>query len=400
MRVSALGCCLIDYLYGDGSFSHQVFKAFSSTRADDGGLRSGGLVFAEDLETHTGLSFDQILAELLREGAQPTVNIGGPAIISLIHIAQILADRGHQYEFLGSAGTDQQYDLLTEYIRQTSIDATFTRSEKLHTPSTYVFNDSSAQNGKGERSFVNLLGSALAFTEEDVDKKFYTTDLLILGGTALVPNLHKDLDVVLKKAKEGGAITVVGTIFDFLNEKRNPDGRWPFYGYQWVDLLVCDALEALRMSGCATLDAAARWLSTSGVGALIITHGANEILAWSNQESIFGFNELTHYPVCSYVDDLIASDPSLRGDTTGCGDNFLGGVVASILMQLEDRERTSLDLSNTILWGGASGGMTLMQEGGMFHQEYAGQKMEKLLPIVDHYRSQLSQSLEADSSSQ
>jgi len=50
MRIHGAGCCLIDYLYTNISFSSEEFQAILSRRDGDGGINPGGLVFSEDLE--------------------------------------------------------------------------------------------------------------------------------------------------------------------------------------------------------------------------------------------------------------------------------------------------------------------------------------------------------------
>ncbi|HCS36109.1 MAG TPA: carbohydrate kinase family protein [Sphaerochaeta sp.] len=391
MKIGALGCCLIDYLYTENQYSHDRFRQLSSITAGDGGLIGGGLVFAEDLEKFAGSPFGKVFESLIDEKAATSSNLGGPAIISLIHVSQLLGS-GHAYHFNGVVGDDDVAKSIRLHVEKTLVEACFITQEQEKSPTTYVLNDNRAANGKGERSFINVIGAANHFDTTHIDDGFYKKDIVVFGGTALVPNLHEQIDIALVKAKAANAMTIVGTIYDFKNQKKNPTGRWPFgkeNGYSLTDLLVCDAHEALRMSGEEHLMSAASWLMESGVGAFIITHGPLEIIAWSSASSYFGANELAQFPVCTYVDDLIHADPSLRKDTTGCGDNFLGGVIASICMQREQQGSGELDLNDCIIWGGASGGFALMHHGGFYHEDVPGEKFRRLEPIVDAYRKQL-----------
>jgi sugar/nucleoside kinase (ribokinase family) len=289
-------------------------------------------------------------------------------------------------------GGDDDAESVRRHVGNTSVNAQFFVHKHERTPTTYVLNDSTSANGKGERTFINVIGAANHFDTSYIDDTFYQKDIIVFGGTALVPHFHEQIDIALAKAKDAGAMTIVGTIYDFKNQKKNPSGRWPFgngNGYALTDLLVCDAQEALRMSGKNDLEQASAWLCGSGVGAFIITHGAQEIIAWSSPYSLFGENNLMHLPVCEYVDDLLHADPSLRKDTTGCGDNFLGGVIASICMQREQQRSGRLDLKDCVIWGGASGGFALMHHGGFYHEDVPGDKFRKLEPVVDAYREQL-----------
>jgi sugar/nucleoside kinase (ribokinase family) len=86
---------------------------------------------------------------------------------------------------------------------------------------------------------------------------------------------------------------------------------------------------------------------------------------------------------------MIHNDPSLLKDTTGCGDNFLGGVIISIARQRIGSSKKNLDLQDLVIWGGASGGLALLFHGGMFHETNKGQKEQLLQPIVQAYKKQL-----------
>jgi sugar/nucleoside kinase (ribokinase family) len=391
MRISALGCCLIDYLYGDYNYQFKEFQSLSSVYPGDGGLIKGGLVFAEDLEKFGGKPFPELLDSLVR-GTSPMTNLGGPAIISLIHVSQILHNEPISCRFFGIVGKDFQSALIAKYLGETTIEAKFIKSEKYPTPTTHVLSDRLAEGGKGDRSFINVIGAAGALHTRDIPDDFFNSDLFILGGTALLPSLHKELEILLSKAKHAGSVTIVGTIFDFKNERKDPVGRWPYgkqNAYFLTDLLVCDAQEAIRLSGTSDVESAAKWLIKSGVSAFIITQGSKDTTVWSSSDSLFGANELRYYPVCNYIDDMIHKDPALLRDTTGCGDNFLGGVIISIARQRIGSSKKNLDLQDLVIWGEASGGLALLFHGGMFHEINKGQKEQLLQPIVQAYRKQL-----------
>ena len=56
---------------------------------------------------------------------------------------------------------------------------------------------------------------------------FFDSDMVVFGGTALVPPIHDNLSGLLERAKSKGCITIVNTVFDFRNEKVNPGKKWP-----------------------------------------------------------------------------------------------------------------------------------------------------------------------------
>jgi len=387
MRIAGAGCCLIDSIHMHCSYASPGFRKLLSRERGDGGMIEGGLVFSEDLERFAGIPFAEVLA-LLSQGKTPDVtNLGGPAVVALIHAAQILRRDGITVSFYGAVGMDDLAQQVHHAVQETPLQAYLKEIPHETTATTRVFADPTRHEGKGERSFVNTIGAAGFFGMEDLPQDFYTADIVLLGGTALVPRLHDELHLVLEKAKENGCLTVVGTVYDFRNEKRNPGAPWPLGGegsYRNIDLLVTDGEEALRLTNAHSNEEAARKLIEWGIGALIITRGSQDMLVWSGGTVIAPY-PLGYLPVSSYMDDLMAKDPSLRKDTTGCGDNFVGGVLVSLAQQMVGGKRTDLDMAALCAWGAASGGFTCTYHGGTFHESYPGQKAELLEPVVRAY---------------
>ncbi len=391
MRIHGAGCCLIDSIYMNCSYGEEAFSPLWSRNRGDGGLIEGGLVFGEDLEHYTGMKRTEILQSITK-GRQPdVVNLGGPAVVALVHAAQILANEKVEVSFYGALGTDNNADIVRSTIDNTPLKRVFKTVEGKPTATTEVFDDPSKRNGKGERSFVNTIGAAGEFGPEDLPDHFYDADILLLGGTALVPKLHDGLHTVLKRAKDKGCMTVVGTVYDFRNEKANPNKRWPLgddSAYEHIDLLVTDEEEALRLTGTHGVKEAADALISFGIGALIITRGALDMLVWSNGPLIAPI-KLSHLPVSAHMDEMMAKDPSLRKDTTGCGDNFVGGVLVSLASQLKHRHDTPIDMIDICAWGASSGGFTCTYHGGTFHENRPGEKADLLAPVVRSYKESI-----------
>ncbi len=388
MRINGAGCSLIDSIYMHSSYDDESFSALWSKQRGDGGLIEGGLVFSEDLEKFSHKNHQEILASLTK-GRQPdVVNLGGPAVVAMVHAAQLLAEERVQVTFHGAIGIDEFAQTMRSTIENTPLHHSFKIVKNKPTATTEVFDDPSRRNGKGERSFVNTIGAAGEFGPEDLPDSFYDADIILLGGTALVPRLHDGLHTVLKKAKERGCITVVGTVYDFRNEKRNPDKPWPLgdqSSYENIDLLIVDQEEALKLTGAEDILIAAERLIAFGVGAFIITRGALDMLVWSNGPLIRPYR-LGHLPVSDYIDDLMAKDPYLRKDTTGCGDNFVGGVLVSLAKQMKRGVDEGIDMVDLCAWGAASGGFTCTYHGGTFHEKEPGEKAKLLEPVVQAYK--------------
>ena len=106
------------------------------------------------------------------------------------------------------------------------------------------------------------------------------------------------------------------------------------------------------------------------------------MLAYSSG-ALIEHTALTTFAVSAYMDELMEQDPSLRKDTTGCGDNFLGGVLVSIARQ---KERSSLlSMKDICTWGAASGGFACTYHGGTYLETEPGEKEKQLLVVVQAY---------------
>ena len=388
MRISGTGCCLVDSIYMNCHYSSQEFSPYWSKQRGDGGLIEGGLVFREDLETFSEKSFSEILNSLTQGRTPHIINLGGPAIIALVHVAQVFTQDDVEVSFYGAIGDDANGNVIRSKLLNVPIQTYLKRIEGEPTPTTDVFDDPQSREGKGERSFINTIGAAASFSEQDLPDSFYDSDIILLGGTALVPNLHDASHTILEKAKKSGCITVVSTVYDFRNEKAHPEKPWPIgehSSYQHIDLLVTDQEEALRLSGKVDIYEAADTLISFGIGALIITRGAHDILIWSGG-NLLEEHDLTSYPVSAYIDELMAKDPSLRKDTTGCGDNFIGGILIALAGQLKSGKTKDLDILDLSAWGASSGGFTCTYHGGMYEESLQGEKASCIAPAVKAYK--------------
>jgi sugar/nucleoside kinase (ribokinase family) len=89
-----------------------------------------------------------------------------------------------------------------------------------------------------------------------------------------------------------------------------------------------------------------------------------------------------------------------KGDSTGCGDNFAGGVIGSLARQmLDNRQQTdyglwtmdyglTLDLREACRWGIVSGGFACFYYGGTYLEEKEGEKFAYLQELYDQYLKQ------------
>ncbi|MBE6366879.1 MAG: carbohydrate kinase family protein [Lentisphaerae bacterium] len=389
VTVSVVGCSLVDCVYAKVNFGSEAFRKYSSVKNGDGGLVPGQLVFMESLEKFTGVPAATMLKELTGNVPASGRNVGGPAVVAAVNAAQLCCNYPVQVKFYGALGEDANADFIESILKQTPLDISAYKRRSGATPSTEVLSDPNYHDGKGERTFVNVIGAANNYRPEDLGDEFYESDVLVFSATALVPPLHDKLTTMLKRGKDLGKINMVSTVFDFRNEMRDPVGRWPLGesddSYKYIDLLAVDWDEARRLSGEEELEKIVGFFSSKGVSSICITHGAKNFYIYSDGR-LFKEFPLSAMPVNELVNQDLAQYPERRGDTTGCGDNFAGGLLASLIMQLaEGKTPSELDMRTAAAWADASGGFACFCLGGTYLEKFPGDKYEKVRRYCDYY---------------
>lgn len=386
-KISGTGCALVDFLYKPVDFSAAGFKKYLSKISGDGGLSPGKLVFLEEFDKFSGEAYSEVRNKIT-EGRKPVaVNIGGPSIVSLIHAAQMLHGAPAEVSFYACRGNDDGGAFIENKLAGTPLKVGKFKTGTFNTPFTDVLSDPGFDSGNGERIFINNIGAAWELLPSDLDASFFESDMVVFGGTALVPEIHSALGELLQKAKANHAITIVNTVYDFLSEKLDPAKPWPLGKsvdtYKFIDLLITDMEEGLRLSGKTDVNAALDFFESTGVGAVIITHGPNAIHYFSDNP-LFGKISRSSLPVSGRVVQELRQSPEMAGDTTGCGDNFVGGVIASVAKQMI-ASATTVNLPLAIASGVASGGFACFYYGGTFYEQFPGQKIDKIQPYFIDY---------------
>ena len=393
--IAGTGCALADYLYTGVQFNSPVFLKYLSCQDGDGGLAPGKLVFTEELEKFSGISYSEISKELTGGKTPEAVNIGGPGLVSLINASQLLPAEEFEVRFYGGTGNDDTAEFIEQLVSKTplNIDHYHRISEK-RTPFTDVLSDPTYDNNHGERTFINNIGAAWDYTPDLLPEDFFEAGIVCFGGTALVPMIHDNLTLLLTRAKEKGCLTVVNTVFDFRNEKRNPGQPWPLVdkpeNYQLIDLLIMDCEESLKISGRRSIEEAAQYFVDLDITTLVITNGAKEFYVFSNGK-LFEKTELKKLPVSQRVSHDFKNNPGSKGDTTGCGDNFAGGIISSLARQLETENIGKLNLMEAIAWGVSSGAFACYYVGGTYIEQEEGEKHK----IVEIFKYQYIQQISA-----
>lgn len=390
IKIAFTGCGLGDFIYKNIDFNSAAFQKYVSIVPGDGGLVPGQLVFTEELEKFSGKSITKILNDICGLKVYDAFNIGGPALVSAICAAQILFNSEAQIRYFGAFGNDKKAKALLGLLEKLPLNIDNLSLLGDATPYTTVLSDPNYNQGRGERTFINNIGAAGLFDKSFLNTDFWNSNIVVFGGTGIVPQLHSQLTELLALAKNKGVFTVVNTVFDFISEKKNPDSPWPLgdtlKSLPLIDLLIMDYEEAKRISGQEDFKMITEFYKKNGANAFIITHGSEPTYIYSSGQKFE--NVETFLPVCNWISEDFERNPALKGDTTGCGDNFVGGAIASIAMQMND-QNNKLSLIETAVWGTVSGGFACYYTGGTYFEKYWGEKLEKISEMYVRYNNNL-----------
>ena len=389
IRVHGTGCALVDSLYDSVDFQGHEFKKWMSQREGDGGLFPGGLVFANALSNFAQTPYPAILASLCQGKAPKSTNIGGPGIVPLIHAQQVRGDAPIQYRFSGALGRDVHGVAFRQLLAEARFSDEGFCSTSQPTPCTDVLSDPLYDDQQGERTFINTIGAAGEFGPQSLPEDFFQANILVFGGTALVPPLHDSLQELCRRGREQGAFVLVNTVYDFRNESLSPGMPWPLVeDYSCIDLLIMDKEEACKISGLHQPEFALDYFIHQGCGAVIITQGADAVLFSSGNSMHFAPCSLSVLPTCHAASDAVSKMTHPR-DTTGCGDNFVGGVIDSLAKQM--LKDSPIHLEMAVKEGVIAGGLALSILGGVCYEEHPGEKAKALKSLGEAYQKQCQQ---------
>jgi len=388
MRISGVGCCVLDALYdvppGEGEAR---MARYLSRQRGDGGLLRGAAVLRRALEAQAGRPADQLVAEIAG-GAPAKLKLGGVAAAAAIAAAQLLLGEGVEVRLYGNLSDDEDGALVRRLLAQTPVSTDRMGSRAGRFPRTYILNDRDPR-GHLERSFICETGTspALALAPAELDRDFFESEVTLFSAMWWEPRLHADLTRLLRECKRAGSITVVTTAFD--PSRGSVRGRWALgdsdEAYRYIDALVMDRAEALLHSGEAKLGPALDFYRRAGVGACAVTQGVEPVHYWARGGTFLPAEGQLPVPVAILRDKERGTLPT--GDSVGCGDNFAGGVVASIALQL--RAGRSLSLPEAVLLGNLAGGIASTHSGGVLLERRPGEKRSLVERYRRPYREQL-----------
>lgn len=217
---------------------------------------------------------------------------------------------------------------------------------------------------------------------------FFKAQIVCFGGTALTPRIGDKLHLLLKKAQNAGAMTIINTVYNFRSEKENPGEPWPLgeslQSFPHIDLLIMDNEEARRISGYTNIAVAAKYFMQH-TSAFVIISGPKKTY-YSSNGGLF-YKDEGKLPISEMVFNRIKKG-EYKGDTTGCGDNFVGGVISSVATQMKEKG-IKCNLKQAVVNGICSSGFTCSYAGGTYFEKKTGDKKHKIETLKKAYLIQL-----------
>ncbi len=235
-----------------------------------------------------------------------TLAPGGDAI----NEATALAKLGDRVGLMGLVGDDPQGGLIVAACERLGIDTAGLFREPGRATSTGVV----LIEPDGERGFLSPRdGSIFAFGPEHVDLDLIRPGLRALSIGSLFTSARFDLEALtplLRRAKEVGAITIADMVMDQRGYGLDAlEAAWPY-----LDYVVPSELEAELFTGLTDPRAIAADFRGRGVRNVILKRGAGGAIAFVGEAEVS----------CPAFDVPVA-------DTTGAGDNFVGGLIHGLV---------------------------------------------------------------------
>ena len=242
--------------------------------------------------------------ELVRIGSV-SVHNGGNAMTAAMNLDRL----GTPVSMIGKVGTDLFGDYLADCLDKRGIDVRgLCRDSSVGSSVSIVLLDPS-----GERSFLHTVGTNGTFAESDVDYSIIAEcDAVFLTGIYLMDTLDGDGAVTfLRRCKEMGKTTFVDVCWD-------ATGRWASViepAMPYIDYFMPSIDEAVKIAGCTDPDRIADRFNECGARNVVIKMGGK-----GSYVRLKGEEQGRVFPILSGITPV---------DTTGAGDSFCSGFIAS-----------------------------------------------------------------------
>lgn len=267
------------------------------------------------------------------------------------NMAIALAKLGVPVGLCAKTGTDGLGDYCAKIHAQSGVDTRgLVRSANDSTSFSFIMLPRS-----GNRRILHTLAANATFGPADVDTRlFQGAQWISFNGLGIIPELDKNLAVLLKAAHAAGAKTAADTA---INE-RFSRADWeqllaPCYAH--LDVFFPSEAEALAITGLDDARKICGVFRERGVGIAGVKLGERGCALWSDE----GYVEIPAYSVNCI-------------DTLGAGDAFMAGLVAGLLRGMSHAQAARLGCAVSafcVQAVGASTGIKALEEVLRFQME-------------------------------
>ncbi|MEN8040255.1 MAG: sugar kinase [Actinomycetota bacterium] len=248
------------------------------------------------------------------------MTVAGTAAGTAIDMARL----GLNVTTIGAIGDDELGDWLTHKMSIEGVDTSgLATIDGVPTSATML-----PIRPNGERPALHVKGANALFSIDHVDWNLIEhADYVHFGGTCLLDSIDGEpTGEIMRRAQAAGAITSLDMLgmpdadFDALFRPVLPH----------LDYFLPNEDDVLMVSGQSNQADATEWLHDHGVGATVITLGADGAAYSGDGES--------EIRVPAYDVDVV--------DTTGCGDAFSAGFIAGLVEGLDPLEAVAIGIAS------------------------------------------------------
>jgi sugar/nucleoside kinase (ribokinase family) len=258
----------------------------------------------DDVPRHASLSFEQV--KVAPGGCASNVALG-------------LADLGVETALIAHSGDDDAAFLIHRYWQRAGIDLRYVqRIAGKPTGTSVGLVDSDAQP-----RFIHTSGANATLTVDDLQPAELTqwgASVLHVAGFFVLPGLLDGrLPGALAQARRLGLFTSLDVVRS--PRMQQPEALWPCLPH--LDLFLCNAVEAQIITGREQPEDAAACLRSLGSRAVVVKAG--ERGCWLDCDASLDGAARREWLPAQPVDNVV--------DTTGAGDAFAAGLLASWLAE-------------------------------------------------------------------
>jgi sugar/nucleoside kinase (ribokinase family) len=262
------------------------------------------------------------------------VRAGGHAANVSIDLMRLGKNPG-EISCLGAVGQDLFGEYLAKTLSEQQVAANLQKTAQAPTSVDLIL----VVKGEDRRYHADVGANAHldpAFVRGVVEKE--TPQLFYAGGTGLMKTFDQGLTGVLRDVKKLGALTFVDPVMPYKKS-------WSYLrrAMKWIDIFHCNDREAMSLTSQAGPRRAIRTLAGWGPRLVLVTLGAEGVLAASRQRLL-----------------TMKSFRAPTLDPTGAGDAFCAGFICKLLQinkvgAKQDHDWNEDDLIEILLEAQAAG---------------------------------------------